>query len=250
MTIRTVLKATEKFVTDNSPGILTGLAVVGTVSTALLTARAAFDLGMDLNAGDYLAGAKYDKKDLVKSRWKDFAPAAITGVATITCIVASNRIGARRTAAITAAFQLSEKLAEEYKERVVKTLGEKKEELMRAELGQERMERTGGSESIIIVGPEVVFYDELSGRFFKHEMEKVRKAVNDINHRVNTDFYASLSDFYDLIGLDRTGFSDEVGWNPEELLEVSFSATLLTDGRPAVAMSYNKAPIRGFDRLQ
>lgn len=258
MTIRTVLKATEKFVTDNSPGILTGLAVAGTVSTALLTARAAYRVGMDastqyheaIREGEPLPEQLLDEKHIAKTYWREFIPPAITATMTVVSVVAANRIGTRRAAAITAAFQLSEKLAEEYKERVIKTLGEKKEELMRAELGQERMERTGGSESIIIVGPEVVFYDELSGRFFKHEMEKVRKAVNDINHRVNTDFYASLSDFYDLIGLDRTGFSDEVGWNPEELLEVSFSATLLTDGRPAVAMSYNKAPIRGFDRLQ
>jgi hypothetical protein len=250
MTIKTILRAAEKFVTDNSPGILTGLAIAGTVTTVVLTGKAAFNLGMDLNASDYLVGKKYDKKELVKAYWKDFTPAAISGVATITCIIAANHIGTRRTAAIAAAFKLSEQLTEEYKERVVKTLGAKKEETMRSELAQERMTRTGGSDVIIISGSECVFYDEMSGRFFKAEMEKIRKAVNDINYKVNNYYSASLSDFYEQIGLSTTSFSDGIGWNTDELLEIQYSATLLDDGRPAIAISFNNVPIKGFDRCQ
>lgn len=250
MTLKTILHAAEKFVTDNSPGILTGLAVTGAVTTIALTAKAAFNLGMDLNASDYLVGAKYDKKELVKAYWKDFAPAAVSGVATVTCIIAANHIGTRRTAAIAAAFKLSEQLTEEYKERVVKALGAQKEEKMRSDLAGDRMARTGGAETIIISGPECVFYDELSGRFFKNEMEKIRKAVNDINFQVNNNYYASLSEFYDLIGLDKTKFSDEVGWNTDSLLDVQFSPTMLSDGRPAIAMSFRTSPIHGYDRCQ
>jgi hypothetical protein len=249
VTFRTILRAAEKFVTDNSPGILTGLAVAGTVTTAVLTGKAMFDVGMDLNASNYLVGAKYDKKQLVKSYWKDFVPAAVSGVATATCIVAANHIGTRRTAAIAAAFKLSEQLTEEYKERVIKTLGGQREETMRSELAQDRMVRAGGSETIIIAGSECLFFDEMSGRFFKGEMENIRKAINDINYKVNNYYCASLSDFYELIGVQKTTFSDEVGWNTDELLDVKFAATML-DNKPAIAISFNNVPIRGYDRCQ
>jgi len=257
MTFKTILRAVEKFVSDNSPGILTGLGIAGTITTAVLTGREAYLVGMDASTQYHEAVRENEPlpehlleiKHIVKTYWKEFIPAAVTGAATVTCIIAANHIGTRRTAAIAAAFKLSEQLTEEYKERVVKTLGVQKEEKMRSDLAGERMTRTGGGESIIIVGPEVVFYDELSGRFFKNEMENVRKAVNDINEKINNYFHASLTDFYESIGLTRTQFSDEVGWNTDELLAVTYSATLY-DGRPAISMSFNHTPIRGYDRCQ
>lgn len=258
MTLKTVLAAAEKFVTDNSPGILTGLAVAGTVTTMALAGRQAFQVGMDastqyheaLREGEPLPEHLLDTKHLVRTYWKEFIPAGVSGVATITCIIAANHIGTRRTAAIAAAFQLSEKLAEEYKDRVVKTLGAKKEETMRAELTKERMDRVGGSDLIIVAGAESVFFDELSGRFFKNEMDKVRRAVNEINYKINNYYHASLTDFYNLIGLRPTSFSDEVGWNTDELLEVKYSPVMIEEDRVAIGITFNTTPIRGYDRLQ
>lgn len=248
MTFKTILRATEKFAIDNSPGILTGLGVAGAVTTALLTGQAAWRAALMMDTIDPDSNASV--KEIAKETWHLYIPAAASGVATITCIIAANHIGARRTAAIAAAFKLSEQLTEEYKERVIKTLGVQKEEKMRSELAGERMTRAGGGETIIISGSESLFYDEMSGRFFQAEMENIRKAVNDINYKVNNYYCASLSDFYELIGLQKTSFSDGVGWNTDELLEVRFVATLLENNRPAVSMSFNNVPIHGYDRCQ
>lgn len=258
MTIKMLLATAEKFVVDNSPGILTGLGVAGAVTTVVLTGREAFRVGMDastqyheaLKEGEPLPEHLLETGHLIKTYWKGFIPAGISGVATVTCIIAANHIGTRRTAAIAAAFRLSEKLTEEYKDRVVKALGVQKEEKMRSELTKDRMINAGGAENIIIVGTEVIFYDELSGRFFKNDMENVRKAVNDINHQVNNFYSASLTDFYEAIGLSPTSFSDDVGWNTDELLDIKFSPTLLDDGRPAIGISINTSPVRGYDRVQ
>lgn len=257
MTFKTILGATEKFVTDNSPGILTGLGVAGAVTTAVLTGREAFKVGMDASTqyheavqeGEPLPEHLLETKHLVKTYWRGFIPAGISAAATVTCVIAANHIGSRRTAAIAAAFKLSEQLTDEYKDRVIKTLGAKKEETMRSELAKDRMERTGGSDLIIVAGAESIFFDELSGRFFKSEMEKVRKAVNDINYQINNNYYASLTDFYNQLGLHPTTFSDAVGWNSDELLEVKYAATLLPDDRPAIGITFNTKPIDGYDRL-
>lgn len=257
MSIKTILQTAEKFVTDNSPGILTGLGVTGSITTAVLTGRAAFRVGLDASTQYHEALVQdepepellLETKYLIKTYWKQFIPAAAVGTATVAAIVMANQIGARRAAAITAAFKLSEQLSEEYKERVVKTLGLQKEESMRAALATDRMEANPPSTTIIVTGSEVLFLDELSGRYFTSQVEDIRKAVNEINHQVNNDFYASLTDFYNKIGLDSTQFSDELGWNSDELLDVQFSTTLYKD-KPAISLSFNRSPIRGYDRCQ
>jgi len=67
---------------------------------------------------------------------------------------------------------------------------------------------------------------------------------------VLNDFYASLSDFYDLIGLPTTSFSDEVGWNSDRLLELQFSTVLSDDGRPCISIDFRTVPIRDYYKVQ
>jgi hypothetical protein len=247
MTMKTILATAEKFVTDNSPGILTGLGVAGTVTTVVLVGHAAYQVGMDAST-QYHEAVKEDEllpeelletKHLVKTYWKSFIPAMTVGAATIGTIIMANQIGARRAAAITAA----------YKKKVVETLGLQKEEKMRSEHAGEKIAANPPSSMIIVSGSDVLMYDEFSGRYFMNEIDKVRKAVNEINYKVNNYFFASLTDFYELIGLPATKFSEEVGWNTDELLEVQYTATMYDD-KPAVAISYNTAPTRSYDRCQ
>lgn len=246
--MKIALKAAEKFVTDNSPGILTGLAVAGTVTTALLTGKAAYSAALQIAAADGIETmTTRQKSELV---WKEFIPPAVVGVLTITAVIMANQIGARRAAALAAAFKISEELAEEYKERVTKVLGKQKEEKLRSDLAHDRMVAKPEGGLIVVSGSDTLFYDEMSGRFFKAEIEAVRKAVNEINHKVNNYYHASLTDFYDLIGLGGTQFSDEIGWNTDELLDVTYAATLYKEGTPAIAISFNSTPIRGYDRCQ
>lgn len=254
-TVKTILKTAEKFISDNSPGILTGLGVAGTVTTAVLAGRAAYSLALQVSVeenkidskGNYIELSPKQKFDM---GWKEFIPAAAVGAVTVTSIIMANQIGSRRTAAITAAFKLSEQISEEYKEKVVKTLGAQKEEKMRSELAAEQMEKNPPPDNLVIVtGSDVLFLDELSGRYFHCDMEKVRKAVNEINHQVNNHFHASLTEFYEKIGLDGTSFSDSIGWNSDELMDVQFTATMYQD-KPAIKLGYNHDPILGYDRVQ
>lgn len=249
MNIGPFFKTAQKFVIDNSPGILTGFGVAGAITSAVLTGRAAFRVGLDVaDQAEKTSDPIPDTKESIKLYWKEFVPPAVVLAGTVVCIVGATTVSSRRTAAMTAAFKLSEELADGYKKKVAETIGAQKHEKMQAELASDRMEKLGGYENFIIVGSEVLFFDSLSGRFFTSEVEKVNKAVNEINAQVNRYYCASLSEFYYKIGLDSTEFSDSVGWNTDELLEVSFTATLLSNNKPAIQISYNKNPIRGYDR--
>jgi hypothetical protein len=61
--------------------------------------------------------------------------------------------------------------------------------------------------------------------------------------------YASLSDFYHLIGLPSTSFSDEVGWTSDKLLELEISTVLSEDERPCLSIGFNVAPIRNYYKI-
>lgn len=253
MTAKTILKAAEKFLVDNSPGILTGLGVAGTVTTAVLTGKAAYSSALEIDRKNAikrdLGEDELDGKEKVQLVWKEFIPPAAVGVVTIAAIIGANQIGSRRAAAFAAAFKLSEQLSEDYKKKVVETLGLQKEEKMRSELAAEKMRQNPPPPGMIIVaGSDVLMYDELSGRYFKGQVENVKKAVNEINHQVLNYYCASLTEFYEKLGLTATSFSDSTGWNTDELLDVQFSPTMTEDQQPAIMIGYNHEPIKGYDR--
>ena len=252
MSAKTILKAAEKFVIDNSPGILTGLGVAGTVTTAILTGRAAYSSALMISEKNHEKDVHdfyMEPKEKIQLVWKEFIPPAAVGLVTIAAIIGANQIGSRRAAAFAAAFKLSEQLSEDYKKKVVETLGLQKEEKMRSELAAEKMKQNPPPPGMIIVaGSDVLMYDELSGRYFKGQVENVKKAVNEINHQVLNYYCASLTEFYEKLGLTATSFSDSTGWNTDELLDVQFSPTMTEDQQPAIMIGYNHEPIKGYDR--
>lgn len=251
MKTKAILKTAEKFIVDNSPGILTGLGVAGAVTTAVLTGKAAWNSAVLIESQrDKDHPYEFTTKQVVEQTWKEFIPPFIVGSLTVAAIITANTVGTRRTAAITAAFKLSEQLNEDYKKKVLETLGIQKEEKMRAELAGEKMTKNPPPAQMLVVsGSNVLMLDERSGRYFHNSVDEVRKAVNEINHQVNNYFCASLSDFYYKIGLDATAESDSIGWNTEELLEIQFSPTEYKN-QPAFLLGYNIDPISGYDRCQ
>jgi hypothetical protein len=257
MTLMAIVKQAEKFTTDHSPQILTGIAVAGTVATAVLTGKAtikALRLTETRQRELDLSGSAHviDFKETVANTWKCYVPPVAVGVVTISSILLVNQIGTRRAAAVAAAYAVSEKAYSEYKEKVVEKLGENKEQAVRDDIAQDRVRNNPVTENQIIVsgGGKVLCYEPYTGRYFMSDMETLKKAQNDLNYQVLNNYYASLSDFYDLIGLDRTKISDDMGWNSDKLLELSFSTVLSDDDRPCMVMDYQVVPIRGYSRLQ
>jgi hypothetical protein len=152
-----------------------------------------------------------------------------------------------------AALALTERAYDEYKDKVVEKLGENRERKIKDEIAQDRVTRNPVPDGQIIFldgTASQLCYEAYTGRYFVSDMETVRKAANDVNHQVNTNNYASLGDFHDLVGLDRCDVSDEMGWNLDRLLELEFSGTVTAKGQSCMVMRYTVAPIRNYHRLQ
>lgn len=238
MNLNSFVKMVERALRDNSPAILTGLGVSGTIVTAYLSGRATVEAH---NAVVHDPRADLTKKEIVKLVWKHYIPTAISGTVTIGCIIGAARIGSRQTAASMAAYSLSEKAFSEYREKVVEQIGVRKEQTVRDEIAQDRVTANPPpAREIVLSGPGNVLSCELyTGRYFNSDMEGLRKAQNDLNAKLVRDGYASASDLYYMLGLDPTSFSDKIGWNSDKLLELQFSTTLSSDGRPCLAFDYN-----------
>lgn len=257
MDISRLFKTAEKFTIDNSPAILTVLGVSGVVTTAYLAAKAATDAMLVLQQEDARRLAKdnrtppMDIKEMVPLVWKIYIPPVTAGTLTITAIIASNRVSSRRAAGLAAAYSISERAFSEYKEKVIERVGEKKEQSYRDEIAQERVNRNPVDDKQVLItnGGEVLCYDNFTGRYFKSSMETIRQAQNEINYQIVHQGYASLSEFYQKVGLPVTSISEEVGWNTDQLLELDISTILSTDSRPCIAIDFDLQPTRRFDKF-
>ena len=223
---------------SNTPEILTALGVGGVLGTSYLTGKASYEMGKE---EDVFPDSPLSNKERLKQHWKKFIPPAIFGALTIGCIIGSNRAGSKKVGAAVAAYSVSEKAFSEYKEKVVEEIGEKKEQRLRDELAQRRIDNVPPvARDMIITGAGDVWCCELfTHRYFKSDMEAIRQAVNVINHKINNELYVTMGEFYDLIGLEQTSNSDQVGWNSDKLLELEFHPTMTKENIPCIAFNYN-----------
>jgi hypothetical protein len=244
---------------DHSTTILTAAGVGGTVVTAVLTGRASF------KAADIIAREKaivntavdedqdpvtLSKTTKVKLVWKEYLPPVATGVTTITCIVVANKISSKKIAALAVAGGISERALQEYKEKVLEKLGPKQEGKIRDEIAQDRVTNNPpSSREIMLVGTgQVLCYDSTTGRYFQSTVEDIKRAENKVNYELIHFMSCSLSHFYEEIGLPPTPYTDSVGWNTNNHMEVLFSTVMSVDNRPCIAIDFSKPPVADYEK--
>ena len=261
MNLRAWTSTAGKFVTDNSPTILTALGAVGVVTTAYFTGKASFraqaaifneNSKRSLKDGDH--AVYLTKKDEVKLVWMMYLPAAATGALSIAAIVGANRIGTRRAAAMATAFTLSERALAEYKEKVVEQVGANKEQKVRNAVAQDQVDRLQPM-SVINEGRggDQLFMDPFSSRVWEASMEEVKGSINDLNYQLNNHGFVTLNDLYDQLGLDHTRVGGEMGWNADKLIDPKFETTMAEYKgamRSVIVLDFTVAPVRGFFRHQ
>lgn len=242
---------TKMMLTKHSPEILTGLGIAGMVTTTILAVQAT------PKALELLEEAEFDKQEkikpieAVKLTWKCYIPAAITGMVSITCIIGASSVNVRRNAALATAYKISETALTEYKEKVVETIGEKKEQAIKDSIAKDKVEKNPvKQQNIIVTGKgDTLCYDELFGRYFKSDVDKLKKIENELNRRLLNEDYISLNEFYYEVGLDGVSAGDDLGWYIDKgYIELEFSSQLASDGTPCLVVSFTTPPKYDFNR--
>lgn len=221
----------------HSPEILTALGASGVITTAYLASKASFE------ASDALVETSTETtlKEKVKLVWKFYIPAGISATVSVGCILGASKANTNRTAAAVTAYTITEKAFSNYREKVVEQIGKGKEQKTRDELNQEKVTNNplGGKEVIILGRGNVLCCELYTHRYFRSDMETLRKAENALNKNVVNDLYVTLDEFYDILGLPGTSNSAHVGWNSDKLVELEFSTVISEDGEPCLAFDYN-----------
>jgi Family of unknown function (DUF6353) len=241
-----------QFTKQNSPTILSAIAVGGVIATAVLAVRATPKAVKRIQALGDGGELEVKKTEIVKETWPLYIPAGLSGMATIACIIGANQIGIRRNAALLAAYTLVDSTFREYKDKVVEQIGKEKEARVGDAIMEDRIRQDpNAKEVIIIAGKDQLCYESLTGRYFRGDIEDIRRAENEINRKIVTsDMYASQNDFYDEIGLPHVDIGDELGWSIDNPIRVIFSSHLNEcTGEPALAVRYEKPPRRGYAEL-
>lgn len=241
-----VAKSVKHELQKRAPEILMGIGIVGMISTTVLAVQSTPKALKLIEAKKRETGKdKLTIGETIKTTYKCYIPTVLVGAASTACLVGASRISIKRSAALATAYKLAETAHREYKEKVIETIGEKKEEVVRDKVAKAKLEKNPVNQSNVIITNtgNTLCYDATSGRYFRTNTTKIEKAVNEINRRMVYDMYVSLNDFYELIGIPCIKMGDDLGWNLDQgIVEYQPSTQLSEDNEPCLVIDFNIAP--------
>jgi hypothetical protein len=250
--IKIVQDAAARFLSDNATTVLTAGGVVGTAATAFLAWRGGYKAAQVITAEESRRTAEDAEPVSPKEKFRmaapHFVPPIASGSLTIAAIVMAHRMSATKAAALAAAYGVSQRQLDEYKAKVAEKLTGTKREQVQDELAQERANRNPNSSQIIVLGDDVLCYDQPTDRYFRSTMEKLRSAENAANAEIIHHGYCPATFFYDELELEPTTWTTNMGWCQPFRLEIT--TIQARDGRPCLAIDFDKLPIEDFVRGQ
>lgn len=235
-----------KWTAKHSPEILTGLGVVGMLSSIVLAVKAT------PKALDKIEETKKEEKkeqlepiEVIKVTWKYYIPTAATSAVSIACIIGASSVNYKRNAALATAYSLVDSSFRAYKEKVIETIGEKKEQEVRDEIAKDQIRQNPikNTEVIITGNGDTLCFEPITGRYFKCSIEKLCQVERDLNKELYSSMYVSLNEYFHAIGLPETNIGDDLGWDVNRgSIEFNRSSQLAEDGTPCLVVSFNCGP--------
>lgn len=257
--VSVAVKTVGKFFSKNASTLATAVGIVGMVGGAVEACRETpkfIDLlhEKEMQKTKAMHGIEATEPTEKLTPWETITagmqvywPAVLIESAAAACFIFANHINLVRLSGAIAACKYSEEKLQDYQEATLKTVGEKKETDIRNLFTKERLEKDSpkDNEVIIIEGGNTLFYDEISGRYFRSSMNIIERAANTIDHLLNINADATLNDFYEEIGLPQTEIGDILGWTLQEAhdhVRIITSGHKMADGEIITGVSFNIGP--------
>ena len=199
----------NNFLKRNSSTILSGIGVFGVVATSVMAVKATPKVLSLIEKKEEVKGEKLTKWEVVKVATPTYAPAVVTGLATIACILGANVINKHQQAALMSAYALLDKSYKEYKQKVDELYGKDAGKEVRAEIAKDKYAGDGA----LVDDSKELFYDFYSGRYFESTREMVMWAQYETNRAMCVNDGVSVNEFYDFLGLEPIAGGDYIGWS-------------------------------------
>ena len=245
-----IVKDVGVSIQKHSPEILTGIGIAGMATSTILAVRATPKALILIEEKKEETGVdKLTAVNTIKATWKCYIPAAVVGSASALCLIGASNANLRRNAALATAYALSESTLRDYQSKVVEQIGEKKEKAVRTAVAKDKIDENPSSSNMIIVtgNGDTLCYDLMCHRYFYSNIDKLKKAENELNRRMRNDNYISLNEFYNEIGLDDVEVGYILGWNIDRgYIDLDYDSHLDEKGNPVLTVGFNRRPEYDF----
>lgn len=246
-------KYIKPFVTKHEPEILMAMGISGLIFSTIWSVKATIKATDKVR--QYKESKQIDKitkKELFKLTWRYYWPVAASTALSIPCIIAGNRVSNKRYAALATAYTVSETALQEYQDSTREIVGEKKAKQIQENVDSKKIKETyeEGNQIILTGNGDSLFYEPLSGRYFKSNWNDIAKAANELNAAAISSMlgYITLNEWFNKLGLENTDVGDMLGWelsnDPKNLINIDISSHITKDNIPCGAISYKNNPTR------
>ena len=267
-------KAVLAFTSKNSPAILSGFAVAGTIGSVIFAVKATpkamraieaeqmareEEMRKSADQSEYIAEKlangeimipEVTKWEMVKLSWKYYIPTALSAAGTVVCIIGAQKINDNRLSALATALSLSETARKDLEDKVAEKFGEGKLERLKSEIAAEEINRIPDSSfrNVTETGHgNVIFIDYWSKEVFRSSVEYIRTVQNNLNTRMlgGNEFFIPLNEMYYELGLEQRGCGENFGWGMETTGPVNltniywFSKEINGQEHPVGLLSYD-----------
>ena len=234
----------------HSPEILVGLGIAGAASSVIFAIKATPKAVILLDEKKKELGVeKLEAKEIIKTAAPVYIPTAVSFAVSTACIIGASSVNARRNAALTAAYTLSESTLRTYRDKVLETVGEDKEREIRQAAAIEQQQKTPEPKNLIVnnAAGQIKCFESLTGRYFVSSRNQIDKAVNEFNRQLRDSMTISMNDWFDLLGLDHVVAGDILSWDIDRgYVETCYSSKLDDDGMPCLVVGYVEPPRNNF----
>ena len=263
-TARRAMYKSAVYLKRNSPTILTVIAAVGVVGTTVTAIKATPKAMKLLEKASDEKNDELTKLEVVKIAAPVYIPTMAIGVSTIACMFGANALNRKQQAALVSAYALVSNSYKEYKDKLKELYGEEAHQNIVDSIMKEKAKDVKiTSESLCCASSLDVnedesairlFYDEFSQRYFESTLAKVVQAEYHLNRNFNLRQYCDVNEWYDFLGLPRTGSEDYIGWSAykfyedsmEPWIEFNHREVQLDDGLTCIVIEFPIEPIIDF----
>lgn len=222
------------FLRGRAPTILTVVAALGVISTAVLTAKAVPKAEKRKAKAEEEKGEELTKLETAVAVAPAYIPTVLAGASTIVCLFGANVLNKRSQASIASAYALLDTSYKEYKGKLKGLYGEEAHQKIVEAIAVEKAEHmsltaaTFGTPCDLALDENasepVWFFEENGDCLFQATIEQVMQAEYHFNRNYVLRGYANLSEFYLFLGLPTNEMRDTMWWTVcDELYWVDFN---------------------------
>lgn len=242
----------KKKISDNMSELLIGVGLAGMFTSTVLACKATPKVYEKISKIDddrkRNGESPLNNIEKIKVSIKDYSPAIISYGLSAACIISGSVVKDKKNTMLVAAYKFGESALRDYKKAIVDVVGEEKYSEIEDRVNKQT---TGNGNNVYVVSDNnVLFFDGISGRYFRSNINDINKAINDINYMLNSNTYVSLNDFYTILGIDANDLGDTMGWNINYgRVDIKFSADINENGEPYIVIEHLEKPIVDYDKL-